>query len=200
MNANELKSVLKNWIREEVRKEVSDQVNKSMARILAEMISSNKNTTRVNLDEQVTSINNNQPVNNNKKFVSNPALNEALNMTMNKIVREENNKVNGHPGNSNLQIGLEEPMGYIGRNLDSGIVNNKHEPQMKIDMAGGNINMLKSIVSAPVQAPPSVTEMPGVVPDSLKKIFNKDYRAVMKAVDEKKRGGSMGGYGTVGMM
>jgi hypothetical protein len=58
---------------------------------------------------------------------------------------------------------------------------------------GTKIGFLKSIVTESVGTP-SVLDGGSDVPDILKGVFKKDFRAVMKAIDEKKKHGSSGNF------
>jgi hypothetical protein len=58
-----------------------------------------------------------------------------------------------------------------------------------------NLDFLKQMVSQSPQATnqPSALDGGSEVPDVLKKVFKKDFRAVMKKIDEQKKNGG-GGY------
>lgn len=87
-----------------------------------------------------------------------------------------------------------------------GLAQTSYNNTSVLDMVGGNFNKtgmndevytsMKELVNEDVTPMPSVSETNSVVENnplaSLSKVFNRDYRSVMKAIDEKKKGGISG--------
>jgi len=173
MKIDELKKALKHLIREEVKKVVADEVNKAMGKVLVEMVkeikANNNSPTIVEEVEHSTIIN-----------TKNPKLNSVL--------AETTRHFKPLPKTADMVTGLAELMdgGFdkVGQGEDIGI---KEKPS-------SNMEFLKQMVAQSPQPmnQPSVLDGGSGIPDALKKVFKKDFRAIMKKIDEQKNGG--GGY------
>jgi hypothetical protein len=179
MNANEFKRIIKQLVKEEVQREVADQVNKSMVRLLGEVLN-NRTVIPPPQTQQITEVKK-EPVQVKqtvkKKYVNNPMLNDILNQTA---------EAGGLPSNG-PSVSLDEP-------LQSSI---NSQPVYDNNTKIGMLRNMMAQSPAPTSTP-SITEIPGAVPESLKEVFNRDFRAIMKAVDQKKKQGVMSGLVSMG--
>lgn len=167
---DELKKVLRVMIREEVRKTVQEEVSKAMGKVLVEMVKEIKSTPtpKQQVEEDIPL----QEVIHTK----NPKLNQVLAETARyakPIPRDE------------LSGGLAELMdgGFnkIGQNQDAGV----------ISKPSSNLDFVKQMVGSTSMVPQqqSVLDAGAEVPDILKGVFKKDFRATMKKIDEAKKNG-----------
>ena len=169
MKANQAEQ-LRQIIRKIVREEVSSEVNRAMGKILVEMVKEVKRTPsapaqEVLEEEEET----NMPV----LQTNNPRLNGVLAET----ARHYKPLPKAESGESLISL-MEGGFEKIG----------KHEvvtagtPATKMDF-------LKQMVNESVRETPSALEANAPVPDALKKIFKKDFRAVIKKSKEGTGGG-----------
>lgn len=173
MKTQELRQILRKLIKEEVAAEVS----KAMGKVLVEMVREIKSNDRQTIvEEDVTP---NAPVIHTK----NPKLNSVLAETARNFRPNERTADAAALGLAAL---MEGGFDKIGQNESVGT----ESPPTKLDF-------LKQMVGA---SGPSVMNQPSAldggieVPDALKKVFKKDFRAVMKRIDEQKNGTASGGY------
>ena len=170
MKIDELKKALRHLVREEVKKAVAEEVSKAMGKVLVEMVKEIKSNNSSTIVEESTE----EPV---VLQTKNPKLNSVLAETA------RNFKPLKKTADS---TGLVELMGdfeKIGKEENVGV----EPPATKLDF-------LKQMVSqSPVESQPSALDGGANVPDVLKKVFKKDFRAVMKRIDEQKKNGG-GGY------
>ncbi len=169
----ELKKAIRRLIKEEVKIAVSEEVNKAMGKILVEMVKEIKS------DNSSLSIVNEQYKNNEEPEIpiiktNNPKLNSVLSETARnfKPLPKTNNS-------SDLMTLMSGDFEKVGK--DENI--NLEKPSTKLDF-------LKQMVgqSSPLNQP-SALDGGSEVPDILKKVFKKDFREVMKRIDEKKKSG-----------
>lgn len=174
MKIDELKVALKNMIRAEVKKAVAEEVSKAMGKVLVEMVKEIKATPKSQITEQVEEVEEEieSPI-----HTKNPRLNSVLAETARY----------SKPLPRTADYGMAELMdgGFdkIGQGESVGVA----------ERPATNMDFLKQMVSqTPVVQQPSALDGGSEVPDVLKKVFKKDFRAVMKKMDEQKRGGSSG--------
>lgn len=169
MKANQAEQ-LRQIIRKIVREEVSSEVNRAMGKILVEMVKEVKRTPVTSAPEEVEeSEETNMPV----LQTNNPKLNGVLAET----ARHYRPLPKAESGESLVSL-MEGGFEKIG----------KHEvvaagtPATKMDF-------LKQMVNESVRETPSALDANAPVPDALKKIFKKDFRAILKKSKEGAGGG-----------
>lgn len=173
MKAEELKKALRAIIKEEVRKAVQEEVSRAMGKVLVEMVREIKAPTK-----QITEAVDEEPVVMEESPIQtkNPKLNAVLNET----ARHYKPLPKAEAGAS-----LAELMGgdfeKVGEGESTGVT---EPPATKIDF-------LKQMVSPGVPQQPSVLGTTAV-PDVLKGVFKKDFRSIMKRIDEQKKTGGPG--------
>jgi len=183
MNTKELAKIIKIAVREEINRSVKElikeEITKAMGKIIAELILSKGDIITETATKMVPKQESPQLIAEAREIPSiktgNPKLDAILKETAAKhtgIPREE------HVDYSEL-VGKFDKVGVSEEIVSS----QKKEPET-------NIDFLKQMVSPSVETTPSVTEIPGAVPDSLKKIFKKDFSAVLKKMDEVKKSGT----------
>jgi len=186
MKADELIKAIRKLVRDEVKKVVTEEVNKSMTRLLAEVINRNPNEAAVAIREEA------QP---QKTYTKDNRLNEALNSTVTNLRQREPRAPHTSP-----MVSLSDMFDKIDAGED---VITQPTPS-PIDTST-KLGMLKSIVSnGPINQQTSVLDHVHATP--IANVFKKDFRSMMKKIDEKqKKGGSffagsvpltptMGGY------
>jgi hypothetical protein len=150
MKASDLKQI----IREVVKQEVAAEVNKQMVKLVAQIISETLSSKAKTIVEQVEPVQeetfNVSPL----KLTGNSALDAALSTTK-PFTREQRSEF--------AQL-MTETFDKVGQGETA-----TSEPKTKLDF-------LKQIVSDPVTQRPSVVD---TVPKELKKLFNKDFRAIL---------------------
>ena len=184
MKTQELRQILRKLIKEEVAAEVS----KAMGKILVEMVkeiklndrptivSERKDYIGTEVEEEITPT---API----LHTHNPKLNGVLAETAHNFRPNARTADDAALGLAAL---MEGGFDKIGQNESVGV----ESPPTKLDF-------LKQMVGA---SGPSVMNQPSAldggieVPDALKKVFKKDFRAVMKRMDEQKNGTASGGY------
>lgn len=187
MKTHELRQILRKIIKEEVAAEVS----RAMGKVLVEMVKEIKSNDHpivvsdsgrrkdyvgqeVELEEDVTP--------------DGPML-QTKNPKLNGVLAETARHFRPNQKTMDAAVGLAELMGggfdKIGQNESAGTT----PPATKLDF-------LKQMVSSgpAVMNQPSALDGGSEVPDALKKVFKKDFRAVMKRIDEQKNGTASGGY------
>lgn len=161
---------LKQIIREIVENEVPKYVNKAVISILYEAVKNQKCDRKANIQKPSS---NSNPSNNNinrhsikKKYTNNEVLNDILNETVSDLPKTE------------PLVSIDESISH------------KKENQPNSMPVNNRLDFLKSIItesSVPEQT--SVMDNINSIPPDLKKVFNRDFRSVMKAIDEKKKTG-----------
>lgn len=172
MKVNELRLL----IRQIVKEEVASEVSKAMGKVLVEMVKEIKRPNQTVIKESVQEEEEEEiqaPILKTK----NAKLNSALAATAHRF-----KPLPRQPGAGLVEL-MEGGFDKIGQNESTGVT----EPATKIDF-------LKSMVgNGGVSQTPSVLDNGAAVPDALKAVFKKDFRAVMKKMDEQRTGGG-GGY------
>ena len=179
MKIDELKKALRNIIKDEVKKVVAEEVSKAMGKVLVEMvkeIKSNDSPQRL-VKESI------------EEEIDVPVL-KTNNPKLNGVLAETARNFKPLPRTSDMSNNFAELMGSgfdkIGANEDVGLTGQPSTPATKMDF-------LKQMVGqsdSPSQ--PSVLDGGSEVPDFLKKVFKKDFRPVMKKIEEQKQNGGAG--------
>jgi hypothetical protein len=172
MKTQELRQILRKLIKEEVAAEVS----KAMGKVLVEMVKEIKSGGRSTIiEEDVTP---DVPILHTK----NPKLNGVLAETARHFKPNQRTADEAALGLAAL---MEGGFDKIGQNESVGV----EPPSTKLDF-------LKQMVSTgpASMSQPSALDGGAEVPDALKKVFKKDFRAIMKRIDEQKNGTASGGY------
>ena len=166
--------ILKKVIRQLVKEEVASEVNKVMGKMLVEIIKEVKSTSH----NTQTTVESEEPETYTQGAIlktNNPKLSAVLAETARNF--KPLKKTNEGASLTGLMAGALEK---IGKGESAGV----SEPVSKIDF-------LKSIITENV-ATPSALDGGDEVPDILQKVFKKDFRAVMKKIDEKRKTGGSG--------
>jgi hypothetical protein len=162
---------LKQLLRQIIREEVTEQVNKAMGKILVEVLKESRKIppSPTVVEEEKT----NRPLPLTK--------NEALNAVLAETARTHTHLPNNDEGVSLAQL-MGDGFDKVGQNEKAVTT-----PTTKIDF-------LKQIVNeSATSAQGSVTDSPAV-PEMLKKVFKKDFRAIMKKMEDQKKEGNQGLY------
>lgn len=173
---------LRQAIRRIIKEEVSAEVNRAMGKVLVEMVKEIKsNNTSPITNERVV----------DEEVITDVPILHTCNSKLNSVLAEtaRHFKPNARTADA-AAFGLAALMGSgfdkVGQNESVGVT----PPPTKLDF-------LKQMVG---NDGPSVINQPSAldggseVPDVLKKVFKKDFRAVMKRIDEQKNGTAIGGY------
>jgi hypothetical protein len=182
MKADDLRKVIRSVIQEELR----NQLPLLIPQVLTEILN-NKNSQLVTkpVNTSYKPIIQSKPVQREvkkefKKYTSNPLLNQILNETTNKLV----------PENSFTGFGERPVMSSTPFNITEQDTNDS------IDYSMLNESVIPSTPSKPV-----VADITPVNEDQAKVLgkLNRDFRGLMKAIDEKKKNGTAGFGGSVSM-
>ena len=186
MKKTEFVNIIRKFIKEEVNRQVkqvvSEEMNKQMAVLLGEVIRKGSPTistpdTPRPLNESVAAVKPAPPQKARPKLnTGNPMLDEALNSTEGGIIHEGGD--NGVSMMGELEkIGQDE-------GIDLSEFMKPKTKEVELDTSS-NMNMLKSIVSAgSAEEIPSVLDVPDEI-NPLAGAFKQDFRAKMKAINEK---------------
>jgi hypothetical protein len=182
MKIDELKIALKSMIRAEVKKAVAEEVSKAMGKVLVEMVKEIKtNNPAPRIVQESVEVEEEEGLTPDAPILktNNPKLNSVLAETARRF-RPLQRTADG--------AGLAELM-------DGGFDKIGQGETAGIKQPATNLDFLKQMVSQSPQATnqPSALDGGSEVPDVLKKVFKKDFRAVMKKIDEQKKNGG-GGY------
>jgi len=169
---------LKQAIRKIIKEEVSAEVNRAMGKMLVEMVKEIKLSDRTSTIMEESELPTDVPV----LKTNNPKLNNALTETFNRF---KSNQKTADAAAFGLAALMEGGFDKIGQNESVGV----EPPSTKLDFLKQMVNMGPSSMNQP-----SALDGGAEVPDVLKKVFKKDFRAVMKRIDEQKNGTAMGGY------
>lgn len=174
MKIDELKKAIRGLVREEVKRAVAEEVSKAMGKVLVEMvkeIKSDKSTPR-SVESQQDS---DEEVLPEIIHTNNPKLNSVLAETAR--CSKPLQRISESAGLAELMDGGFD---RVGRYEDVGIV----------DRPANKLDFLKQMVGeTPQVSQPSALDGGAEVPAFLKKIFKKDFRTVMKKIDEQKKNG-----------
>ena len=172
MKIEELKKAIRHLVRQEVKKIVAEEVSKAMGKVLVEMVKEIKSNNPSPIVEEV------------EEAPSRAAVLQTKNPKLNAVLAETARHFKPLQNTPDTVVGLAELMegrfDKIGREEMAGV-----EPTTKIDF-------LKQIVgTSPLveSNQPSALDGGAEVPDVLKKVFKKDFRAIMKRIDEQKKSG-----------
>ncbi len=177
MKAEDLKIAIRKLIREEVKKVVAEEVNKAMGKVLVEMVREIKETPKRVVNESISTVQ--KQTNTTQAAIiktNNPKLNNVLAETARNFTPLQKS------GTSMVDL-MDGGFEQVGQGESVGI----EEPKT-------NMAFLKQIVSqTPVVQTPSVLDSNNpAVPEALQNVFKKDFRAVMKKIDEQKKFGGGG--------
>jgi hypothetical protein len=167
MKTEEFKKAIKLLIREEVKKAVAEEVNKAMGKVLVEMVKEIK-------------INNKAPIVESEEplqeiiHTKNPKLNSVLAET----ARYSRPLPRGE--SANLAELMNGGFDKIGTTETTGV----------IEKPSTNMGFIKQMVGNSPMIPQQQSVLDSnEVPDVLKGVFKKDFRATMKKIDEAKKSG-----------
>lgn len=183
MKIDELKIALKSMIRAEVKKAVAEEVSKAMGKVLVEMvkeIKTNNPTPRL-VQESVE-------VEEEEGLTPDAPVLKTNNPKLNSVLAETARRFKPLPRTAEMSAGFAELM-------DGGFDKIGQGEDIGIKQPATNLDFLKQMVSQSPQvvSQPSALDGGSEVPDALKKVFKKDFRAIMKKMDEQKKSGG-GGY------
>lgn len=169
-----------NKIRQLIKEEVASQVNSTMGKMLVEMMHGSNSSRKDYVGQEVP--NPPSPIHTN-----NPRLNSVLAETA------RNFKPAPREDRGSLAELLDGGFDKIGSE-DSVYDTEISQPTKPVVSDGTNVGFLKQIISegATTGAPQQSVLGTTAVPDVLKGVFKKDFRAVMKKIDEQKKFGSSG--------
>jgi hypothetical protein len=174
MKIDELKKVIRQLVKEEV--------NKAMGKVLVELIKEVKSPTSNMLphthEDTVDSIMN-EPAEERPAAAIIKTSNPKLASVLAETARNFKPNPKSLEGGSSL-VSLMGGFDKIGRNESVGV----SAPQSRLDY-------LKGIVTATPDVP-SALDAGVEIPDSLKNVFKKDFRAIMRKIDETKKTGGSG--------
>lgn len=213
MKAQELVDLIHRLVKEEITKQkkmiisetlsqsksmMQEEMNKQMTRLLAEVLRSspsNGSTATIQetrnspslIQESARSVHPQSVPRQPRKFTGIPEIDAALNNTVADLPKEsvsveEINDTRYTPVN---KIGDTEPMSFASMMQPS-------QPEINIDMSS-KMNMLKSIVGTnPQPQIPSALDVPDSI-NPLSSVFKRDFRSVMKNIDNIKSNMRSGG-------
>jgi len=203
MKANELKKLIGEVVKKEIKQQVIQEVNKALSHIIAELIKS-KSAPASTKSKPAPALPHREISEDARKI-----LDDADHLLNESVSNPPTPKIKISTGNPMLDAALAEtaktytpnsqPTGEFNNNLSNLIssgfdkIGNEEEAittKSNRNVPKTNIGRLREIVSE-ASCNPSVTET-AVVPDALKKIFNRDFRSLMKAIDQKKNAGPTG--------
>ena len=170
MKIDELKKAIRHLVRQEVKKIVAEEVSKAMGKVLVEMVKEIKSNNPSPIVEEV------------EEVPSQAAILQTKNPKLNSVLAETARHFKPLQNTPDTSVGLVDLMegGFdkIGRRETVGV----EPPATKIDF-------LKQMVGVTVHGinQPSALDGGAEVPDALKKVFKKDFRAIMKKMDEQKK-------------
>ena len=175
MKIEELKKAIRNLVRQEVKKIVAEEVSKAMGKVLVEMVKEIKSNNPSPIVEEVENV------------PESAAILHTKNPKLNSVLAETARHFRPLPKTTQLSDNLVELMGGEFEKVG------KENPTMEPPTT--KLDFLKQMVGpSVVESQPSALDGGAEVPDALKKVFKKDFRAVMKKIDEQKKGLSSGGY------
>jgi hypothetical protein len=175
MKIEELKKAIRHLVRQEVKKIVAEEVSKAMGKVLVEMVKEIKSNNPSPIVEEV------------EEAPSRVAVLQTKNPKLNAVLAETARHFKPLQNTPDTGVELAELMGggfdKIGGGENAGV----EPPTTKIDF-------LKQMVGEQLleSTQPSALDGGAEVPDMLKKVFKKDFRAIMKKMDEQRKGGGGG--------
>lgn len=178
MKAEDLKIAIRKLIREEVKKVVAEEVNKAMGKVLVEMVREIKDVPKRVVTESVEYVE--EPV----RKAAPVAIIKTNNAKLNNVLAETAKNFTPLQKSGTSMVDL----------MDGGFENVGQNERVEMGEPKTNMDFLKQIVSqTPVAQTPSVLDNKAAIPEALQNVFKKDFRAVMKKIDEQKKfsGGGM---------
>ena len=164
-------------IKQLIKEEVSSQVTKVMGTMLVEMVK-NSNAAVINEAPQA-------PV--SPIQTKNAKLNSALNETVRTFQPARANNLAELMGGDFEKVGGSGDLG-----IEDPIVPNQPRVVIK-ESDGANMAFLKGMINEGTTTGQQVSVLgTDAVPDVLQSVFKKDFRAVMRKMDEQKKTGTMG--------
>lgn len=183
MKKEQLLLAIRQLIKAEVKKAVTEEVSKAMGKVLVEMVKEIKaNDKKPMVRDFVSTQEIEDSENPEQVFTKNPKLNSVLAETARNF-----RPLQKTPDSSGLAAMMDGDFEKIGRG-ETAITD--ETPATKLDF-------LKQMVgnSGPAAMnQPSALDGGDEVPDMLKKVFKKDFRTIMKRIDEQKKGTAPTGY------
>jgi len=171
-----------NKVRQQIREEVSSEINKAMGKILVEVLKESRRPSKP--IEDVEPIPTVTPIHTN-----NPRLNSVLAETARNF-RPLQKTMNS--GTSLVEL-LDGGFDKVG-NENEVVYEEQGQTPNPVISDGTNMGFLKQIVSggATTGTPQQSVLGTSAVPDVLKSVFKKDFRAILRKIDEQKKTGSGG--------
>lgn len=179
MNKQELREI----IRALVKEEVSNQVSKAMGKLTVELI---KEVAKGSVTPKHRVVETVEPEPElEEEPIEEPEPRVAIIKTNNpklaSVLAETARNFRPHPKTEDAIAGMDGEFEKIGGG-----------ERMTLKNASSKVDFLKQMVAESVQpTSPSITDN-AAVPDMLKKVFKKDFRALMKKMDEVKKNGGSG--------
>lgn len=176
MKINELRNAIRQIVKEEVRTVVAEEVSKAMGKVLVEMVKEIKSPS---LNKEVVQEEAEPQIQGAVLKTNNPKLNSVLAETA------RNFKPLKKAAGGSLADLMDGGFDKVGQSESVGVTQPVDD--------GTNLGYLRSIISENTNpGTPSVLDRGADVPDVLKGVFKKDFRAVMRKIDEAKKTGGMG--------
>jgi len=168
-------------IRQLIKEDISSQINATMGKMLIEMVQKSGNSGGGRKDYVGQEVPDPSPINTN-----NPRLNAVLAETA-RHSRQLPREARG-----SLAELLDGGFDKIGGDVEPAYEQTTQPRQVVSD--GSNMGFLKQIVSEGVSTGQVQQSVLGTdaVPDALKSVFKKDFRSVIRKMDEQKKNGSPG--------
>jgi len=190
MKIDDLKKAIRTLVREEVKKAVAEEVSKAMGKVLVEMVKEIKTNDKPRQIAEAVE----EPLE-EVIHTKNPRLNSVL---------AETARYSRPIPRTDLTANLAELMGggfdKVGQAEEVSYEEQQRvspTPKPATSFAGPSKNMdfLKQMVGDSPMIPQQKSVLDSAaVPDVLKNVFKKDFRAVMKKIDENKQTGGGGGF------
>lgn len=193
MKKNELTDIIRTLVREEIRKQ--------LPQALTEVFSSLMNGRQV-VNEQISP----QPQIDMPTHASFNTGNPTVDAIMKGISIDPSNFGSGP------MVDLEEGFSRVGSSMAELMEKEVAPvPNMPTFKKGSVMDMIKHTISTPVAAEgmahqtamlnvPSILDCKSSIPAPVAKVFNRDFRSVMKAIEQKKKNGMIGNPMSVGQM
>jgi len=185
MKIDELKKAIRNLVKEEVKKAVAEEVSKAMGKVLVEMVKEIKTNDKPRQIAEAVE----EPLE-EVIHTKNPRLNSVLAETA-----RYSRPLPRTDLTANLAKLMDGGFDKVGQTEDASY-EEPAQPQRPVptfDKASKNMDFLKQMVGDSPMIPQQRSVLDsGAVPDVLKGVFKKDFRAVMKKIDETKKNGGGG--------
>jgi hypothetical protein len=183
MKANELKQLIKEVARDVIKEEVAKEVNSAMIKLVAQLLKEHKSSKSTQAKRVVR-----EEVVQEEPEAKRPVVNISTGNSKLDAVLAETAK-NSTPlkkvSNGESLVELLGRFDKIGQS-ESPVITEQKQPENRMEY-------LKQIVGdATIENIPSALDEGVEVPDSLKKVFKTDFRALMRAMDKQKKSGGPG--------